>query len=324
MSNDIEELLRDGMERTTAEVRMAPDLAGRLAGQAARRHRRRLRTRAGATGGTVLGAAGLTVAGFATAGTPATAPGGTGATHGGTGATHGGTGASRVQTAAYVLSHVNHALQGGHTVARIVTTQQSGGQRQTATSWFYGESAQTQVSVYAAPGGGIVTRDVSHVSGGTDELTTTTVNYLARQWLTKTDRFAALPTSGASCAPGVTAGAAMNKPHVTVGPAVNAAVLRQLVSCGNFIVAGRQQVAGGSVIKLVSASGKNPGITSETVWVDSSTYLPVRVLLSLRRFELQSDVQWLPATPASLAHLRLGIPAGFKRISEVAVPAARP
>jgi hypothetical protein len=92
MNNDVEELLTEGMQRTTAGVRMAPELAGRLSGQAASKHRRRLFTQAGVAGGTALAvAAGFVIAGVLS---PATS----------------GTAEPQVQTAAYVVSQMNHAL----------------------------------------------------------------------------------------------------------------------------------------------------------------------------------------------------------------------
>jgi hypothetical protein len=209
-------------------------------------------------------------------------------------------------------------------VAHIVATEQAGRQRQTATSWFYQESAHTLTSVYGVPADGNVTKVVSHLTGGTGEVSMTVVDYQARQWRAETDRLTGnqlLP--GGSCWQYVTMWDGPGKPLATLGSGTSAAALHKLVSCGDYIVAGRQRVGGVPTIKLVSAEdGKAAGF--ETIWVDASTYLPVRILMSLPQFQLQTDVQWLPATPANLAHLRLTIPAGFRRLTGPPVPVPLP
>lgn len=272
---------------------MDPGLAGRMSGQAARKHRRWLFTRAGAAGGTVLGVAGLAVAaGFTIAGVLSPATRGAAAPH--------------VQTAAYVLSHVNHALASGPKLTHIESSQQFPGQpRQTSSAWLYGKSAQTHVSVFGTPGRGIVTKTVNQVSGHTHELSVTWVNYQTRTWWTGARQLIAGPGPGGSCQSPALASAA-----------VSAATLHQLVNCGVYVVAGRQVVDGAPTIKLVLV--KTPHVTpkpSETIWVDASTYLPVRIQISVPgQLRMQANLRWLPATPANLAHLKLTIPTGFKRV----------
>jgi hypothetical protein len=128
---------------------------------------------------------------------------------------------------------------------------------------------------------------------------------------------------GGSCWDSQTSWDGFGKPLATLGSYTSGAALHKLVSCGDYIVAGRQRVGGVPTIKLVSAEGgKARGF--ETIWVDASTYLPVRILINVPAFQLQTDVQWLPATPANVAHLRLTIPAGFKRLTGDPVPVPLP
>jgi hypothetical protein len=47
------------------------------------------------------------------------------------------------------------------------------------------------------------------------------------------------------------------------------------------------------------------------LWVDPSTYLPVR----LRMTGQQQDFRWLRPTAANLALAKLAVPAGFRRVT---------
>jgi hypothetical protein len=111
MNVDVEDLLREGMERFTEEVPVPRGLAHR----AARARRRRMAIRAAAGVGT---AAVTTVAVIA-------ATGGSGA----------GGGAMQARTTAYVVSRVEEALASQHLVLRGRTT---GGGWGPSTSWSYG------------------------------------------------------------------------------------------------------------------------------------------------------------------------------------------
>jgi hypothetical protein len=295
MPNDVEELLRDGMRRATDDVRMAPGLAGRLIGRAAGRRRRRLITRAGVAGGTVLGAAGLAaVAGIAIGG-PLTTPSARPA-------------AARVQTVSYVMGQANRALTamaGGPALAQLtwtVTGRAPAGLN--ATGWLYNESPQSQVMVRYGDGHRSAIQVVRRWHEQHLDLTITAVNYQHKTWTRLPARPGFGPARAPSCQlPGL----------VTVY--MSPAALHQLMACGDYSIVGRPRVDGVPTIELaVDKIGKMTFPRSiETIWVNSSTYLPVRILLGPPKIaKIQVDLRWLPVTPASLAHVKLSIPAGFK------------
>jgi hypothetical protein len=94
-----------------------------------------------------------------------------------------------------------------------------------------------------------------------------------------------------------------------------------------FTVAGRQWVDGVDAIKL---TGHKPAAEA-TIWVDPSSYLPVRLTGRVQLISggpekqdagtLTIDFRWLPPTSANLAKLTAPIPPGFHQVSG---PALRP
>jgi hypothetical protein len=94
--------------------------------------------------------------------------------------------------------------------------------------------------------------------------------------------------------------------------------IRKALSCGQFTTSGTEKVGRVNAIKLVPV---RPGITSAVLWVDPSTYLPVRVAVGMRNpsgglkvSNQHEDVQWLPPAPANLAKLTAPIPSGFVQV----------
>ena len=85
--------------------------------------------------------------------------------------------------------------------------------------------------------------------------------------------------------------------------------IRTQLKCGEFTVAGRQQVDGVNAIKITSKQGL------DTFWVSPRSYLPVRLITRLGGVRQQSDFQWLAPTPANLAQLKVTVPAGFKQVA---------
>jgi len=81
--------------------------------------------------------------------------------------------------------------------------------------------------------------------------------------------------------------------------------IRQELSCGAFTEGGRQRVDGIDAVKLIS--------NGEVLWIDPSTYLPVRE--AGPGTGGVTDFRWYRATPASLAKLKLTVPAGFRRVA---------
>jgi hypothetical protein len=104
------------------------------------------------------------------------------------------------------------------------------------------------------------------------------------------------------------------------------AAVRLSLRCGGYGLAGRQWVDGVKAIKLVTKPqtgpfAKNRVPVLETLWVDPSTYLPVRLLWQWPQAHgqpdgtLVSDFRWLAPTKANLAALRVKIPHGFRQVT---------
>jgi hypothetical protein len=207
-----------------------------------------------------------------------------------------------------------------------------------------GEVAQMTVTSHGAvlPGGttGTTTseewsrgdqwRSVTNSSAGQpvyDEGSTTAslytmVSYPTRTWA-RQPGFGrpAEPVSGpGSCEPVVAALPLLFRPGLpgsgfsASSPLTVARDLRAAVSCGNLTVAGRQPVDG---IKAIQLTSSPDSLISETIWVSSVTYLPVRVALRpapTRPPFLTADITWLPPTAKNLAKLAVPIPAGFRHV----------
>jgi hypothetical protein len=293
MANDVEELLRDGMCRATDEVRMAPSLAGSLTGQAASRRRRRQYTRAGLAAGTALAA----VAGFAIAGPLTTSPA--------------RPGAARVQTVSYVIGQANHALTSmasGPALAQLEWTVsgRTSGAAAVATGWLYNRSPGNDDLVRRGAGSQGAVQALRRPSGQGVRETITVVNYQQRSW-SRGRRRVPVPiqvvTSCRSLGPGL----------LYLSPVA----LRQLLACGDYAIKGHPLLDGVRTIELALVkTGKiKLAVSYETVWVNASTFLPVRVLFGPpAEPKLAIDLHWRPVTAGSLAHLKLSIPAGFKRV----------
>jgi hypothetical protein len=304
MNADIEDLLREGMERFTRDLRAPAGLTRR----AARRQRRRLVLRSAAGAAAVLAAGAVALA----------AVGVPGATHNGTDAT------------AYVVKRAVTALSAagpGQIAQMTVTTTRSaavpGGQTATATAeeWSYG--GQWRWTTNALVGHLVYDEGFSTASGYT------VVSYLTRTWARQHELgVSAAPTptpvSGPrGCEPTVAALPLLFQYGLLPGfgvfassqPATVATALRAAVSCGTLSVAGRQRVDGTEAIELTSRPGSP---VAETVWVSPGTYLPVRMVIRLGRgqpvLQQAADITWLPPTEQNLARLTVPIPAGFRQV----------
>ncbi len=98
------------------------------------------------------------------------------------------------------------------------------------------------------------------------------------------------------------------------------ATISKALSCGLFHLSGRQRVDGVDAMTLVSQP-RGMGFR-DTLWVDPSTYLPVRTSVTIfsgpgRGSHLVTDFRFLPPTRANLAALhaavrRAPIPASFR------------
>jgi len=303
MNTDVEDLLREGMERFTADLRAPAGLARR----AARRRRRRLALRSGA------GAAALTACAVALV--AVVVPGG------------------RLQGTAlssYVVKRVNSALSAAEPgeIAQMTVTTRSAmpfdGKTVTTTAeeWSYGTQWR---SVTNSPDGSPV-----YDEGFSAASAYTLVSYQTRTWARQpgVGRPAA-PVSGPhGCGPAVAALPPLLQYglpglHFASSPATVARTMRAAISCGTLAVAGRQRVNGTEAIELTSRPGS---LISETIWVSPGTYLPVRVVIRsgpgrLALLQQTANISWLAPTAQNLAMLTVPIPAGFRKVPFVeAVP----
>jgi hypothetical protein len=301
--NDIEDLLREGMERFTMDLRAPAGLTRR----AAQRRRRRLTLRL-VTGAAAACAAAVVAVVLPAAGTR--------------------TGGS-VALAASVVKRVDSALSTADMAQMTITARIplasscSAGRCRiipgktlttTAEEWSYGDRW----------------RSVAYVSGQPvyDEGTSSSSVYTLVSYPTRTWARAHQPGFGGISAPGsamggcgrlIAAGAMLFWPGLpgvdfSAGspPSTMAQALRAAVSCGTLAEAGRQRVNGIDAIELVSRPGS---MISETIWVDPGTYLPVRLVVRSGFHQLAADITWRKPSAQNLAKLTVPIPAGFRRTS---------
>jgi hypothetical protein len=305
MNTNVEDLLRDGMERCTADLRAPAGLIRRVA----QRRRRRL-ARCSATGATTVLAAG------AAALVVVVVPG----------ARQGG-----IDTTAYVVKQVDSALTAadpGDIAQMTVTTSGPrtlfgagvGPSAATTTQeWSYGD--QWRSVTYSSAGHPVYDEGFSASS------VYTLVNYQTRTWTRRSGvgrpaaslsvsgpsgcglPLAAVPFLFRSGLPGVGS-------RVSSLPATVARAARAAVSCGTLTVAGRQAIDGVEAIELTSRPGSP---FAETIWVSPGTYLPLRVVIrsgpGTPAVQLTADISWLQPTAQNLAKLTVPIPAGFRQVA---------
>ncbi|HEY6493173.1 MAG TPA: hypothetical protein VIZ43_07860 [Trebonia sp.] len=103
------------------------------------------------------------------------------------------------------------------------------------------------------------------------------------------------------------------------------------LSCHLYTLAGSQEVNGVNTIKLTLKP--QPGLSiRQTLWIDPSSYLPVREAYSFaqphgKTLTLTDNFQWLPRNQSSLAALRAAvkqsaIPSGFRSLPADDLPLA--
>ena len=293
MSIDFEERLRAEMGRV--QVRPRPGLA-REAHRRYARSRRRTALAVAATG-TAAAVAGAT-AGFAlTAGTPGPGP---------------------IETTAYVLNHVSRALAAtdaiGYTTAHYSGTDAIGIFSDRVLEWEFGELSRQLIE--SSAGQPIVDNSARPEDGRGAILS---VHYPIREWMRIKVPLSELPRPS---------GGNDNRCEANFlsvfAPGHTAADWKQIIAaglkCGMFTVAGRQWVDGVDAIKL---TGHKPA-AGTTIWVDPSSYLPVRLTAQLQLYAGGNEKQnatltigfrWLPPTRANLKELTAPIPKGFREAS---------
>ncbi|MBO0772597.1 MAG: hypothetical protein J2P35_14160 [Actinobacteria bacterium] len=327
MSTDVEDLLREGMERFTEGVR-AP---GGLARTACRQRRRRQAVRVAASCGTamVTGAAAVAVT-VGVTGSPA---------------------GTRAQTTAYVIKRVEKALLSQHLVFRGRTTSSyvfrgrahSDGP---AITWAYGPRNRFVEFTGNGCGPALPSGECSHrpgseryLSQGTarigGKLTTVYVTYYNREWSRVPGPTRTGPASACSSKGAIEISGLDNL------PADWAAFIHSTLACGAADVTQHVRIDGMDTTKITGkpVTVRLPANQARSLrqkylrvrwslYVNPRTYLPVRMTGSNATFgggkwgwedsRSVTDVQWLPPTRTNTAQALVTIPAGFHQVSSPA------
>lgn len=237
---------------------------------------------------------------------------------------------ARIQTAAYVISHTESALSATAAENPVVYVHTSdgsgieqslgiggpGGPRGSGTlraqqvdAWYYGPNYYpARYRGFTAAGQPVFDSSVTATSGAV-------VDYQARIWWRYTPHIPAwIPPHGSSlqCHDVGALGGPDN-------PVYWPADLRKLMACGVYTTAGTEQVDGVDAIKMTQI---RPDSADTVLWVDPSTYLPVRVEVRAQaqagkksnQFAWTDDLRWLSPTAANLAKLTVTIPSGFVQV----------
>ena len=114
-----------------------------------------------------------------------------------------------------------------------------------------------------------------------------------------------------------------------LGFTLDAAGIRAEIANGQFTVAGRTELHGQRAVELKinvpSNNEASPHVTAELMWVEATTYLPMRGYTHWSNGEQSVfDYVFLPPTAENLAKLRPVIPAGYTRAGRVQVTGPKP
>ncbi len=318
MSTDVEELLREGMERFTEGVRAPAGLACR-AGTLRRRRRIVRGTIAVAAAAAAATAVAVTMIAVGTVAQP---------------------GSNLAQArAALVVSRVKHALATEHDVF-TGRTMSTGGQP--SVTWAYGP--RNRFEEFTGPQCGHVNSsgDCSHRGGSVRYLAAGTAlinGRLTGAYVTYFDhKYSLSPVYR-------TPASACGQAAITMGgPPVPAAYwpsfIRATLDCGAARVARHVWVNGqetteitGKPITVRLGRGAGGAVHEKyararwTLYVNPSSYLPVRMIGVTETFggsggptrsESVTNVRWLPPTPANVARSLVTIPPGYHQVSSPA------
>ena len=301
MNTDLVDQLRLDMERATRDVHVSPGLALK-----ADRHRRKRQTTlrmatAGATATAVVGAVAIAgvVGAFDSAPSPAAI--------------------RNARLTAFVIRHVRSALAPAamdNIVGTVAQTYPSGTTLEpvpgglnavtgsgAASQWSVGSTdvwayqGTSSYAAYSASGQRVFGAELTHTNGG---MTETAVIYSNGTWWTAPVHVRKAASVGCLQGGGV---------YLRPGPGGGwPGFIRSQLACGAYTVAGHQRINGIDAIKLTG--GTTNSMTSTTLLVNASTYLPIEVTTG----PMHSTFQWLPATPANLAHLQVTVPAGYQQV----------
>jgi hypothetical protein len=330
MTNGIEELLREGFDRLTADATAPAGIVSRAQG---RNRRRRIASLSAATAGTAVAAAVAVI--IITVVAPRSSP------------------APQVQTIAYVTNRAQQALSAvaqANAIEEVRATARSGTfgfivlnmalskepnpigsavhpgvlgsvRAVRMTSWLY-RGLMVQQG-FSATGKLVFTSSIGTVTSATGKHVPEAYGaaYPVRT------RWRSPFTGPNGNLPKLTCANAFPGPDT---PNLRATILKAL-SCNLLALDGHQRVDGVNAIKLIMKPP--PGLpVRETLWLDPSTYLPLRTSAASPGSHGQLSVlvqyyQWLPPTTANLAALHAAIhhptiPSGFRKLPPTDLPLA--
>ena len=287
ISTEFEERLREQMRHATTGVSVPSGLVRR----ARRARRRRSVFRAGAA----CAAAAVAVAGAVIV-------------------SNGTTGASRdsgTYTTAYVVTHVKSALDAVNEIAYMRLAAPPG--MAPLDVWVYdGPRGQAYRAEYFDSDDGQPLLEVGMTATPTNYETYIDVYRDQGTWSKQSYQEPKPSQTGCHFSP---PGSWVTFPEIAAG-------LREYLACGTLRYEGMQHVDGVNALKLVAVQrqreGNTPATISTTIWVNPTTYLPVRLTTQWIRpivsVPMRFDIRWLPPTRANLALLRVRIPAGYTQI----------
>jgi hypothetical protein len=309
MTTDVELLLREGLDRLTADARVPAGLVGRAL---VRRRRRRTATcaivaaAAAVTAVVVVAATGGTAGPAATRARATAGPGATG---------------SALATA-YVVRRVENALANDDRVMRQTQSVAPGSGGSTffdgqlsyqSVTWAY--QGRNSTETFGAHGQLQATMGTGVVNG---KLQGVQVDYIRHQWELIPGMLSAAPVSACSKADFLQVD----------DPGTNwPSLIRQTLACGGYKMAGYAEIDGAKTVKVTGSRVFDvaPGPTGDititiTLFVSPVTYLPVRITQSAAApgahgWPTSADIQWLLPTAANRARASVTVPCGYQRIS---------
>jgi hypothetical protein len=322
MNGDVEELLRESMDRSTADLRVPADM---LARARTRVRHRRLAVRAALAFGTAAVTAAAVVA--------VTIPGT-------------GGGVTNAQTTAYVIKRVQNALAAENFVIQGRATGSStfaihghpvrDNSGLTAMSWTYGSRSRMLEFTGSDCGHALPNGDCTNRGGSVPywaQGTALVGGKLVSAYVTYYDhRYSLAPLGHYHLKPcSRTAALALGGPAVTMPNW--SAFIKAMLGCEAATVTGHARI-GGMETTVISGSidvplPKGYARTVQekrvrvrfTLYVDSATYLPVRAYGSTETYggafgrnvvASVTDVRWLAPTPANVAKALVTVPPGYQ------------
>jgi hypothetical protein len=199
-------------------------------------------------------------------------------------------GAAQPHTAAFLAAHTQQALDGtGGSIVHTVTNVDDGTVNET---WWDRTGART-VTVMG-PGGAPAQAVQESLVG--DQVTMLTVDYTRHVWWRNT-------VSEPEKVPVATAFGV---------PYADPDRIRADLARGALVLIGNEQVAGHATEHLrMTLNIDGTAAVAEDLWVDSATFLPVRLIGQKGPKGFTVFYEWLPRTAENLARLELTPPAGF-------------